>query len=156
MEKIDHFTVHSVIGYFILFGILFGSYFLIFSFGDWIAGVLDIWVENLDPFAKNLLGGNESWVYKILWNGLFAGFIGGVGGVLPYVIPFFFMIEILQDIGYLPRAAYLMDHFMHKIGVHGKTIIPILLGFGCNVPAVTAASIMETEKEKKRSIITQQ
>lgn len=152
-EKIDHFTVHSVIGYFILFGILFGSYFLIFSFGDWISGVLDIWAENLDPFAINLLGGADNWVYKILWRGLFAGFIGGVGGVLPYVIPFFLLIEVLQDVGYLPRAAYLMDHFLHKIGVHGKTIIPILLGFGCNVPAVTAASIMETEKEKRRSII---
>ena len=53
----------------------------------------------------------------------------------------------------IPRAAYLMDRFMHHIGVHGKTIIPILLGFGCSVPAITATSIMETEKEKRRAII---
>jgi len=81
------------------------------------------------------------------------GLFAGVGGVLPYVIPFFMIIEILQDTGYLPRAAYLMDRFMHHLGVHGKTIIPVLIGFGCNVPAVSAAMIMETEKERKRAII---
>jgi ferrous iron transport protein B len=150
---IDHLTIHSVWGYIILFGLLIGSYALIFQFGDWFSGVLDDWFEAQTPWAIVNLGGGDSWQFKIIWNGLVAGFIGGVGGVLPYVVPFYFFLEILQDTGYLPRAAYLMDQMMHKIGVHGKTIIPMLLGFGCNVPAVSASMIMENEREKRRSIL---
>ena len=81
-----------------------------------------------------------------------AGLFGAITGVLLYVIPFFFVIEILQDSGYLPRAAFLLDKFMHYIGVHGKTIIPMVLGFGCNVPACAGCRIMETQREKKISI----
>ncbi|GAG78805.1 unnamed protein product, partial [marine sediment metagenome] len=68
---------------------------------------------------------------NIFWNGAMAGLFGGVGGVLVYVIPFFIIIEILQDSGYLPRAAFMMDKFMHQVGVHGKAIIPLILGLGC-------------------------
>jgi ferrous iron transport protein B len=68
------------------------------------------------------------------------------------VIPFYFTIEIIQDSGYLPRAAFLMDKAMHVLGVHGKTVITMILGFGCNVPACAGCRIMETEREKKISI----
>ncbi|MHA1104960.1 MAG: nucleoside recognition domain-containing protein [Promethearchaeota archaeon] len=78
--------------------------------------------------------------------------VGAIGGVLVYVVPFFLIIEILQDSGYLPRAAFLMDRVMHSLGVHGKTIIPMILGFGCNVPACAGCRIMETEREKKISV----
>ncbi|MHA1297208.1 MAG: nucleoside recognition domain-containing protein, partial [Promethearchaeota archaeon] len=80
------------------------------------------------------------------------GFIGAISGVLVYVAPFFLTIEILQDSGYLPRAAFLMDKIMHVMGVHGKTIITMILGFGCNVPACAGCRIMETEREKKISM----
>ncbi|MBN2154685.1 MAG: ferrous iron transport protein B [Candidatus Lokiarchaeota archaeon] len=152
-EIVDHVTLHSLWGYFILIVVLFGTYFIVFQFGNWISGLLDTLFEQWSPGAAAVLGGVDSTLYKIVWNGLFGSLIGGVGGVLPYVLPFFIVIEILQDIGYLPRAAYLMDHFMHRIGVHGKAIIPIILGFGCNVPAVTAGSILDTERERKRSIL---
>ncbi|MEJ2295251.1 MAG: nucleoside recognition domain-containing protein [Candidatus Lokiarchaeota archaeon] len=98
-----------------------------------------------------LYGDENVWV-KLLWDGALGGFIGGVAGVLVYVIPFFFTIEILQDSGYLPRAAFLMDKIMHVLGVHGKTVITMILGFGCNVPACAGCRIMETEREKKISI----
>ena len=150
---VDHITVHSIFGYIILAVVLMGSYFVIFQFGDWFSGITDAIFEAGTPSAQQALGGVDSLWYKVLWNGFFGGLMGGIGGVLPYVIPFFLVIEILQDIGYLPRAAYLMDNFLHKIGVHGKTIIPILLGFGCNVPAITACSIMDNEKEKKKAIV---
>ncbi len=89
---------------------------------------------------------------KIFWEGGLGSIFGVLSGVIVYVIPFFLIIEFLQDSGYLPRAAYLMDRFMHFLGVHGKTIIPMILGFGCNVPACTGCRIMETEREKKISI----
>jgi ferrous iron transport protein B len=150
---IDHITIHSFWGYLILALVLFGSYFVVFLFGNWISGLLDALFVQWSPNVAPALGGMDSILYKIVWNGLFGGLIGGVGGVLPYVLPFFVIIEILQDIGYLPRAAYLMDRFMHKIGVHGKTIIPIILGFGCNVPAVSACTILDTQRERKRSVL---
>ncbi|MHA1728363.1 MAG: ferrous iron transport protein B [Promethearchaeota archaeon] len=152
-EFLDYVTIHNVWGYLILAVMLFGMYSIIFTIGDWISGLIDGLVEIWEPGAISLLGGEESWVYIVLWKGLLGGMFSGIGGVLPFVFLFFLFIEILQDTGYLPRAAYLMDNFLHKIGVHGKTIIPMLLGFGCNVPAIMACRIMETEREKRRSIL---
>ncbi len=148
----DHLTTHSILGYLILVAILFGIYLFTFSFGDFFGGLIDelytIWSESIyNSF------GEENLIVKIFWDGGLGGFLGGIGGVLVYVIPFFLIIEILQDSGYLPRAAFLMDKAMHTIGVHGKTIIPMILGFGCNVPACAGCRIMETEREKKLSVV---
>jgi len=150
-EKLDHLTAHSFWGYIILVLVLFGTYYFTFLIGDFLGELIDnlfgIWSEVI----YNIYGSNNLLVF-ILWNGAMGGLFGAIGGVLVYVIPFFLIIEILQDSGYLPRAAFLMDRFMHFLGVHGKTIIPMILGFGCNVPACTACRIMETQREKKISI----
>ena len=147
----DHLTTHSIFGYIILIAVLFGIYFFTFSLGDFFADLIDdafiVWSESIYAGISE----DDVWV-KILWDGGVGGLFGAVGGVLVYVIPFFFVIEILQDTGYLPRAAFLMDRVMHSLGVHGKTIIPMILGFGCNVPACAGCRIMETEREKKISI----
>jgi len=131
--------------------VLFGIYFFTFTLGGFIAGLLDeaftVWSDSIyASFSED-----NVWV-KIFWDGGIGGLIGALGGVLVYVVPFFFVIEILQDSGYLPRAAFLMDRLMHSLGVHGKTIIPMILGFGCNVPACAGCRIMETEREKKISV----
>ncbi|UYP47834.1 Fe(2+) transporter FeoB [Candidatus Lokiarchaeum ossiferum] len=149
---IDHITLDNIKGYILLAVVMFGIYLAIFSFGNWISGLMDNLFGLITPGAINLLGA-DTWAFKIIWSSIIGGLFAGIGGVLPYVIPFFAIIEILQDTGYLPRAAYLMDRFMHSIGVHGKTIIPVLIGLGCNVPAISATSIMETEAEKKRAIV---
>lgn len=150
-DKLDHLTTHSFWGYIILLLVLFGIYYFTFTVGDLIGGYLDeiygIWTEGI--YA--LYGEDTIWV-MMLWDGGVGGFFGAVGGVLVYVVPFFLIIEILQDSGYLPRAAFLMDKFMHAIGIHGKSIIPMILGFGCNVPACAGCRIMETQREKKISI----
>ncbi|MBN1801908.1 MAG: ferrous iron transport protein B [Candidatus Lokiarchaeota archaeon] len=150
-DRLDHLTTHSFWGYVILILVLVGTFLFTFMIGDFIGGLLDdafgTWSESIyAEFGENAIG------VVILWDGALGGLIGAIGGVLVYVVPFFFMIEILQDSGYLPRAAFLMDKFMHYIGVHGKTIIPMILGFGCNVPACAGCRIMETEREKKISI----
>ena len=146
-DKLDHLTTHSIFGYVLLFIILFGSYWVVFTVGDIVGGLLDEIYEFLTPIIFNIFGDNIG--TNIFWKGAIAGLFGGVGGVLVYVIPFFIIIEILQDSGYLPRAAFMMDKFMHQVGVHGKAIIPLILGLGCNVPGCTACRIMETEREKK-------
>lgn len=150
-DVFDHLTTHSILGYLILVAILIGIYTFTISFGNFFSGLIDelyaIWSE----FVYNSFG-EENLIIKIFWDGGVGGFLGGIGSVLVYVIPFFFVIEILQDSGYLPRAAFLMDKIMHSLGVHGKTIIPMILGFGCNVPACAGCRIMETEREKKISV----
>lgn len=151
-DKIDHLTTHSIWGYVILAIVIFGIYAFTFTVGDFLGGLIEGLYEDLSVIVYETYGKDNIWV-KILWNGGVGGFFGAVGGVLVYVIPFFLIIEILQDSGYLPRAAFLMDRVMHAIGVHGKTIIPMILGFGCNVPACAGCRIMETEREKKISIV---
>jgi ferrous iron transport protein B len=151
-ERLDRITTHPFWGYVILFLILIGTYFFTFEIGDLLGGYLEdlynVWSAQIyDVFGQEGLG------VKLLWDGVVGGFFGAVGGVLVYVVPFFLIIEILQDSGYLPRAAFLLDKFMHFLGVHGKTIIPMILGFGCNVPACAGCRIMETKREKKISIV---
>ncbi|MFX1237124.1 MAG: ferrous iron transport protein B [Promethearchaeota archaeon] len=150
-DKIDHLTTHSFWGYVILAFVLFGTYYFTITIGKFLGGLINdvfaSWSEGIyERFGENSDG------VRIFWDGAFGGLIGGISGVLVFVVPFFFIIEILQDSGYLPRAAFLLDKFMHSIGVHGKSIIPMILGFGCNVPACAGCRIMETEREKKISI----
>ena len=151
VEKLDHLTTHSFWGYIILTLVLFGIYFFTFLIGDFFSALIEKMFEFLSNNVYKTYGEDDLGV-KIFWEGGIGGTFGALSGVLVYVIPFFLIIEFLQDSGYLPRAAFLMDRFMHFLGVHGKTIIPMILGFGCNVPACTGCRIMETEREKKISI----
>lgn len=150
-DRIDHLTTHSFWGYIILILVIFGIYAFTFTIGDFFGTLIDdafsLWTESIYSIY-----GEENILVNLLWDGGLGGLIGGVAGVLVYVIPFFLTIEILQDSGYLPRAAFLMDKIMHLLGVHGKTVITMILGFGCNVPACAGCRIMETEREKKISI----
>lgn len=82
--------------------------------------------------------------FGLLTSGIFIP----VGGVLPYVISFYFMISVLEDTGYLPRLAIFLDGIMHKIGLHGYSVIPTILGFGCNVPGILATRILETKQQR--------
>ena len=117
------------------------------SIGDFLGGLL----EELNGFLSEgiyTIYGEDTILVKILWDGAVAGLFGALGGVLVYVVPFFLIIELLQDSGYLPRAAFLLDRFMHFIGVHGKTIIPMILGLGCNVPGILATRILESKYQR--------
>ncbi|MHA1791310.1 MAG: ferrous iron transport protein B, partial [Promethearchaeota archaeon] len=147
---LDSTTTHPFWGYAILFGILAGLYLLIFNIGDLLSGYVDDLFNFLTGLIPSTVSG-ELW-YQIIWDGAVNSFFGAVGSVLPYIFLFYLCIEILQDSGYIPRAAFLMDRVMHLIGVHGKSIIPIILGYGCNVPGCTACRIMETQKERNLSI----
>jgi ferrous iron transport protein B len=97
-----------------------------------------------------MLGGAipQSSVWYFTLKGLIEGIAGAVGIVLPYLVPFWIGLALLEDIGYLPRAGYLMDVFMHKIGLHGKSVIPFILGYGCSVPAVLATRILQSPRDR--------
>jgi len=84
----------------------------------------------------------------LLVNGVIGGIAAGITIALPYIVPFYIILALLEDSGYLPRAAFLMDNIMHKIGLHGKAFIPLILGYGCTVPACIGCRIMETKRER--------
>jgi len=93
-----------------------------------------------------LIGGEIDWVQSmgVLTTGLFVPF----GMVLPYVFSFYLVLSVLEDLGYLPRLAVLLDTVMHRLGLHGYAIVPMLLGFGCNVPGILATRILESKRER--------
>ncbi len=87
-------------------------------------------------------------MWYFIASGILEGLAGGIAIVLPFLVPFLFGLAFLEDVGYLPRIAFLMDAFLHKIGLHGKAIIPLILGYGCTVPAIMATRILESERDR--------
>lgn len=149
-QRLSAITAHKILGYPILAGVLAGVFSIVFVAGGAMVSVL----EGL--FDAVIVPGTESFLRGVLppiWLRLVSGgFVWGVGAavtiVLPYIVPFYILLAVLEDSGYLPRAAFLMDNLMHKIGLHGKAFIPLLLGYGCNVPACVGCRIMETDRER--------
>lgn len=144
-DILDNIALHKIWGYIFMLVIVFSSFYGIFKFGEYFSGVLEDFFDTFKPFVYNL---HISDMYKdILWNGLAEGLISAITIVLPYIFPFYVFLSILENTGYLARIAFLMDEVMHKVGLHGKALIPILMGFGCNVPAVLGTKILETDRE---------
>jgi ferrous iron transport protein B len=138
---IDQWVMHKFLGYLILIAVFYGFFNFIFGIGGYIEepliGLFEGWIGQLEAlFGKGSL-------LLFLSKGILQGIAGGIAIVLPYLVPFLIGLSILEDVGYLPRVAFLMDIFMHRIGLHGKSIIPFILGYGCSVPAVMATRILE-------------
>ena len=145
-DRIDKIVTNRLLAPFIFLGVMFVMFQLTFTIGAPFQDMIDE--------AFGVLG---EWVASILGEGLFSslicdGVIGGVGGVLtflPIIILMFLFLSILEDCGYLARAAFTLDKLMHKIvGLHGKAFIPMILGFGCGVPAIMATRTMENEGDR--------
>ena len=145
-RDLEDATSHPVFGYAIMIGIVVGMFFSIFTLGEFTAGALSTAFEAFRIWYFAALG--EGGIQSFVWNGFFEGVIAGISIALPYIVPFFLVLSLLEDSGYLARIAFLMDSIMHKMGLHGKGFIPMMLGFGCNVPACLGCSIMETERER--------
>ncbi len=146
VDRLEDFTSHPVLGYVFLVTAVLAIFFSIFSLGDYVTGLLDVVFQGLKNSYFATFGGGV--VSTFFWDGVVDGVLGGVGIALPYIVPFYVVFSVLEDSGYLARIAFLMDSVMHRIGLHGKAFIPIMLGFGCNVPACLACRIMETERER--------
>ncbi len=145
-EKVDDVIMHRFWGYVFLALILTGFFYFIFGVGAFLEEPLLQQFTRLESYLGQLLG-VKSAIFAIVKGALY-GISGGIAIVLPYLIPFLLVMTILEDIGYLPRVAYLMDSFMHRIGLHGTAILPAILGYGCSVPAVMATRILPSKRDK--------
>ena len=149
-EKLEEITGHKILGYIVLFLIFGLIFFIVFGIGNYLISVLENLFESLTPYLNRLfpLFIAKNIIAKTILNGFFSGLIAGVTIVLPYILPFYFILSVLEDSGYLPRVAFLLDNAMHKVGLHGKAALCLFLGYGCNVPACIGCRIMETERER--------
>ncbi len=144
-ERLDGLIMHPLLGYPIMLIVFLIFFLLIFKVGSPLETLL------LKPFAS-LRAVLQAWLGSRLSFHLADGLLQGIGGglaiVLPYYIPLLFLMALLEDIGYLARAGFLLDTFMHRIGLHGKSISPFILGFGCNVPAIVSTRILESRRDR--------
>ncbi len=147
-NAIDRVLANRIMGFPIFIVILYGIFWLTFTAGappmEWIASgfsLLGHWISGFWP------AGSHSALKSLLVDGI----IGGVGGVLvfvPNILLLFFGLALLEDTGYMARAAFLMDRIMHKFGLHGQSFIPMITGFGCSVPAIMATRTLENERDR--------
>lgn len=150
--QLDRVLTHPVLGTLILIAILGLVFWLTFSLGSPIQTQLSQWLEQMANALR------ESWVSAPAWLVEFiaSGILGGIGMVLtflPILFIFFAILAIMEDSGYMARAAFLSDRWMHIIGLHGKSLMPILLGFGCNVPAIMGTRIIESQRARLLTIL---
>jgi len=145
-ERLHNLTTHKIMGYPIMAFSLLLMFYSIFTFGNYTSELLSDFFWGWKPLFASLFG--TGIVGKLVWGGIIEGVIAGITIALPYILPFYTILYFLEDSGYLSRIAFLMDNAMHKIGLHGKAFIPVMLGYGCNVPACLGCRIMETERER--------
>lgn len=143
-ERLDLITTHRVLGYVMSAAVIAGLLLWTFAVGGLLSALLSDALGFLAPVNPSFNGS----VVGILWNGVFGGLVAGITLVIPYVVPFYVMLAMIEDSGILTRVAFMMDSAMHKIGLHGKALIPLILGYGCNVPAIRGCRIMETRRER--------
>lgn len=144
-EIIDTFLTHKIFGFPIFIFFLWVMFQATFRFGEYPM----VWIENLVGFIGN--GFSIILPDGIAKDLIINGIIDGVGGVivfLPNILILFFFISLMEDTGYMARAAFIMDKLMHKIGLHGKSFIPMIMGFGCNVPAIMATRTLENRQDR--------
>jgi ferrous iron transport protein B len=148
-QKLDALTTHKILGYPILAAVLASMFALIFAGGNLVSTGLDYVFSIFTTYTENILSSLLPEIaVSLIVKGILSGIIAGITIALPYIVPFYVLLALLEDSGYLPRAAFLMDNLMHKIGLHGKAFIPLILGYGCSVPACIGCRIMETERER--------
>jgi len=144
-ERADDILMHRWLGFPVLAAVFFAFFFLVFKVGSPLESLLLKPVTYFRGFLEAHLG---SRVLFHLADGLLQGIGGGAAIVLPYFIPLLLFMAFLEDVGYLARAGFLLDTFMHRIGLHGKSVSPFILGFGCNVPAIVSTRILESRRDR--------
>ena len=149
-RNIDLVLTNRFVGFPIFIFFIWAMFQLTFSIGAYPMEWINTSINLLSSFIDQLFSDN---IFKDL---LLDGIIAGVGSVivfLPNILILFFCIALFEDTGYMSRAAFLMDKIMHLIGLHGKSFIPMLMGFGCNVPAIMATRTLESEKDRTLTIL---
>ena len=152
-DRIDAVVTHRVLGIPVFLGLMYLVFQMTFSLADPVMG----WIEEGFAWSGETVtswwpAGSESVLKSLLVDGI----IGGVGGVLvflPNILLLFLAISILEDSGYMARAAFIMDRLMQKVGLHGKSFIPMLIGFGCSVPAIMATRTLDNQRDRLTTML---
>jgi ferrous iron transport protein B len=146
-ERVDRLLLHPWSGGPLMVLILGALFWMVFGVGQRVEAPL---VEAFDRLTSHLSTQfPTASLPGTVVNGVVMGLAGGVAIVLPYLVPFLVGLTILEDTGYLPRIAYILDNLMHRIGLHGKSVLPLILGYGCSVPAVMATRILESKRDRR-------
>ncbi len=143
---IDRLLTHPVWGYLFLIAVFLGLFWGVFGVG----AALEKMLQPAFAAGSDRLSGwlGQGTVAQVLLRGFWDGLAGGATIVLPYLVPFLFGLAFLEDVGYLPRLAYLMDGLLHRIGLHGTSVVPFVLGYGCSVPACMATRILPSKRDR--------
>lgn len=149
-EKADKILLNPFLAYPIFILMMILTFKITFSWvGQPLSDILDgLLNDSFMPWISELLSGTSPWFQSLIVDGV----IGGVGGIvvlLPVILSLFICITVLEDSGYMARVAFLMDKFMRRMGLSGKAFIPMMVGFGCSVPAIMSARTLESEKDRK-------
>ena len=154
-EKIDEILTHKYFGIPIFFGIMLFIFWMTFNvIGAPLQEFLEVVIALLTETISNALIniGVSDWVYSLVINGIFVG-VGSVLSFLPIIVVLFFFLSLLEDSGYMARVAFLMDKLLRKIGLSGRSFVPMLIGFGCSVPAIMATRTLASERDRKMTIV---
>ncbi|MBE7721712.1 ferrous iron transport protein B [Lacrimispora indolis] len=153
-DKIDEYLTHPFLGVPFFLGIMALVFFLTFTVGDFLKGyfetALGLFSTSMQQFMESIHAAD--WITSLVVDGIVAG-VGGILTFLPNIFILFLALAFLEDSGYMARVAYVMNEIMGRVGLSGKAFLPMLLGFGCTVPAVMAARSLPSEKDRKRTIL---
>jgi len=153
-DKIDRIVTNRIGGIPIFLMFMYLLFSMVFKIGDPLVGLVDGFFGLLSEKASLLIEflGLPPWFASFISDGIISG-VGSVLVFLPYILLLFLGISFLEDTGYLARAAFIMDKVMHSLGLHGKSFIPMLLGFGCNIPGIMATRTLESNKDRILTIL---
>lgn len=152
-DMIDAIVTNRVLGLPIFLILMYLVFLLTFKIGKYpMSGLEHLFGWTGKMIAGFWPAGSESWLKSLLMDGVVSG-VGGVLVFLPNILLLFFWIALLEDSGYMARAAFIMDRIMHKIGLHGKSFIPMIIGFGCSVPAIMGTRILENRTNRLTTIM---
>lgn len=153
-DKVDRLLTHEWLGLPVFLCIMGLVFFLTFTIGDALKGVFEAALELFSGKIGELLVriGTADWLISLIVDGIITG-VGGILTFLPNIFILFLALAILEDSGYMSRVAYVMDSIMGRVGLSGKAFLPMILGFGCTVPAIMATRALETEQDRKKTMI---
>lgn len=150
LEKVDKVLTSKLFGLPILAAVLYAVFQVTFTLGAYPQEWIQAGIDRLADLLRGLMP--EAWYSSLLIDGVVQG-VGAVLSFLPNIVILFFFISLMEDTGYMARVAFLMDKLMHRLGLHGKSFVPMLVGFGCNVPAIMAARSISNRKDRTLTML---
>ena len=154
-EKIDRILTGKYTAIPCFIGIMALVFYLTFNvIGAWLQGILEIGIDKISALTDAALtaANVNSAMHSLVIDGIFTG-VGSVLSFLPVIVTLFFFLSLMEDSGYIARVAFVMDKLLRKIGLSGRSIVPMLIGFGCTVPAVMATRTLTSERDRKMTIL---